>query len=113
MNLCSATHMQVRSAAELHSCVRVCMHAEMSGINAIARTLVRLLYGTALMCGSYEAAAEHYAKASELNPGALVHKAELGRTLHKVGCFAHKPAGQVVLTAQCTTRPYVSAHMQD
>jgi len=68
-----------------------CMHAppaEMAGLNAVARTLVRILYGAALMHGTYPAALEHYQAASQLAPHNLIHRVEVGRTLAKVGAAA-------------------------
>ncbi|KAJ9512715.1 hypothetical protein QJQ45_019007 [Haematococcus lacustris] len=60
-------------------------HYEMAGLNGMVRALVRLLYGTTLMQGSYAEALEHYKTASTLAPRTLVHRVEYGRTLHKVG----------------------------
>ncbi|GFH32576.1 uncharacterized protein HaLaN_31817 [Haematococcus lacustris] len=51
----------------------------------MVRALVRLLYGTTLMQGSYAEALEHYKTASTLAPRTLVHRVEYGRTLHKMG----------------------------
>ena len=56
----------------------------MAGLNAMARTLVRLLFGAALMQGTYPAALEHFRAASSLAPRCLIHKVEHGRTLAKV-----------------------------
>jgi succinate dehydrogenase hydrophobic anchor subunit len=59
-------------------------HAEMAGLNAVARTVVRLLFGASLMAGSYHAALGHYRTATDLAPRTLAHRVELGRTLAKV-----------------------------
>jgi hypothetical protein len=60
----------------------------MAGLNAVARTLVRFLFGTSLMVGSYEAALSHYRTACSLAPRTLVHRVELGRTLARVSAAA-------------------------
>uniref|UniRef100_A0A7S3VT07 Regulator of microtubule dynamics protein 1 n=1 Tax=Dunaliella tertiolecta TaxID=3047 RepID=A0A7S3VT07_DUNTE len=60
-------------------------HYEMAGLNAVARTLVRLLYGAALMQGTYPAALQHFQSAVSLSPRCLIHRVEHGRTLAKLG----------------------------
>jgi len=60
-------------------------HYEMASINAVVRTVVRLMYGASLMSGSYAQALEHYRTAAQLGPRVLVHRVELGRTLYKLG----------------------------
>ncbi|KAF5827480.1 hypothetical protein DUNSADRAFT_570 [Dunaliella salina] len=60
-------------------------HYEMAGLNAVARTLVRLLFGAALMQGTYPAALEHFRTAVSLSPRCIIHRVEHGRTLAKLG----------------------------
>mmetsp|Transcript_32574 Transcript_32574/g.71909 ORF Transcript_32574/g.71909 Transcript_32574/m.71909 type:complete len:443 (+) Transcript_32574:245-1573(+) len=60
-------------------------HYEMAGINPVVRTLVRWLYGTALMQGRYQDALEHFRTAAQLCPERVIHRVELGRTMWKLG----------------------------
>jgi hypothetical protein len=60
-------------------------HYEMAQLNAVVRTLIRICYGTALMEGSFSEALTCYRTAAELNPGRVIHRVEIGRTLIKVG----------------------------
>jgi len=49
-------------------------HWEMAQLNVVARTLIRLAFGTALPSGTHQDALESYARATELNPGRLIHR---------------------------------------
>lgn len=60
-------------------------HYEMAQINAIARTLIRLFFGTSLMQGSFSDALYHYRQAAEICPIRVIHRVEIGRTLLKLG----------------------------
>jgi tetratricopeptide (TPR) repeat protein len=60
-------------------------HYEMAQLNAVVRTLIRICYGTALMEGSFSEALTCYRTAAELNPGRVIHRVEIGRTLIKLG----------------------------
>jgi len=62
-------------------------HYEMAGINCVVRTLIRMMYGTALLDGSYKAAAESYQRATDLAPARLIHHVELGRCMVKLGDY--------------------------
>jgi hypothetical protein len=42
----------------------------MASVNALMRTLIQMLYGTALMAGSFSEAARCYQTAVEIQPGA-------------------------------------------
>ena len=50
-------------------------------LNFMVRTLIRVMYGTALEPGSHAEAAAAYQRAVDLAPGRLVHRVELGRVL--------------------------------
>jgi len=56
----------------------------MAGLNAVARTLVRILYGAALMQGTYPDALGHFQSACGIAPQCIIHRVEHGRTLAKV-----------------------------
>ncbi|GAX80394.1 hypothetical protein CEUSTIGMA_g7833.t1 [Chlamydomonas eustigma] len=60
-------------------------HFEMAQLNAVVRTLIRICFGTTLMEGSFSEALSCYRKAAELNPGRVIHRVEIGRTLIKLG----------------------------
>ncbi|CAK0770004.1 hypothetical protein CVIRNUC_003724 [Coccomyxa viridis] len=60
-------------------------HWEMAQLSGIARALVRIIFGTELPTGTHAEALQHYRRASELNPGRMIHKVELGRALAKLG----------------------------
>ena len=45
---------------------------EMAGLNFVARTLVRVLFGATLMAGSYQEAAKCFSQAAQAAPGMLV-----------------------------------------
>ncbi|KAL3158803.1 hypothetical protein ABBQ32_011530 [Trebouxia sp. C0010 RCD-2024] len=60
-------------------------HFEMANLNVVVRTLVRVMYGTALASGSHHDALESYERAVALAPSRLIHRVELGRTLHRLG----------------------------
>lgn len=60
-------------------------HYEMASVNVVVRTLVRLLYGTELMAGSYREALLFYQAAATSAPERLVHRVELARTSRKLG----------------------------
>ncbi|PNW88317.1 hypothetical protein CHLRE_01g024050v5 [Chlamydomonas reinhardtii] len=58
---------------------------EMASVNAVVRTIIHMLYGQALMAGSYKEAANCYQRAVALRPDYLIHRVELGRTYVKLG----------------------------
>lgn len=60
-------------------------HYEMSKLNVVVRTIVRVMYGTELQPGTKEDALKSYNKAIELAPERLVHKVEAGRVLLELG----------------------------
>lgn len=60
-------------------------HYEMANLNFVVRHLIRVLYGAALMPGTFEDALQSYRRAVSLNPVRLVHHVELGRTLYRLG----------------------------
>lgn len=60
-------------------------HYEMSKLNVVVRTIVRVMYGTQLSSGSKEEALKSYKKAIELAPGRLIHFVEAGRVLAELG----------------------------
>ena len=60
-------------------------HYEMAKINVVVRTVVRLMYGTALQPGTKEEALQLYKKAVELAPDRLVHHTEAGRVALELG----------------------------
>lgn len=60
-------------------------HSEMANLNVVVRTLVRVMYGTALAPGSHHDALESYQTAVSLAPARLIHRVELGRTLDRLG----------------------------
>lgn len=60
-------------------------HYEMSKLNVVVRTIVRVMYGTQLSSGSKEEALKSYKKAIELAPGRLIHFVEAGRVLVELG----------------------------
>ena len=49
-------------------------HWEMAQLSGIARALVRIIFGTELPTGTHAEALQHYRRASELNPGRMIHK---------------------------------------
>lgn len=49
-------------------------HYEMAQINVVLRTLVRIMYGTALAPGTRQDALASYRRAAQLAPGRLIHK---------------------------------------
>lgn len=60
-------------------------HYEMSKLNVVVRTIVRVMYGTSLAPGTKEEALESYKKAVELAPKRLIHHVETGRVLLELG----------------------------
>ena len=60
-------------------------HYEMSKLNVVVRTIVRVMYGTSLAPGTKEEALESYKKAVELAPNRLIHHVETGRVLLELG----------------------------
>ncbi|KAI8113632.1 hypothetical protein M9435_003628 [Picochlorum sp. BPE23] len=60
-------------------------HYEMSKLNVVVRTIVRVMYGTSLAPGTKEEALESYKKAVELAPKRLIHQVETGRVLLELG----------------------------
>jgi tetratricopeptide (TPR) repeat protein len=60
-------------------------HHEMAKINGLVRTLIRIMYGTALQTGTREDAMLMYRKAIELAPQRLVHHTELARVALELG----------------------------
>lgn len=71
-------------------------HYEMSKLNVVVRTIVRVMYGTQLSSGSKEEALQSYKKAIELAPGRLIHFVEAGRVLAELG---HKDEARKYLEA--------------
>lgn len=60
-------------------------HYEMASVNAVVRTIIHMLYGTALMAGNYREAAASFERASALRPDMLIHRVELARSCLKLG----------------------------
>mmetsp|Transcript_16822 Transcript_16822/g.55022 ORF Transcript_16822/g.55022 Transcript_16822/m.55022 type:complete len:298 (-) Transcript_16822:66-959(-) len=60
-------------------------HHELASVNGILRRLINVVYRESLKPGSYEEALWAYQRAVELRPERLVHHAELGRTLYRMG----------------------------
>lgn len=73
----------------------------MAQLNAIARTLIRLIFGTALMQGSYSEALTHFQTAAELCPARVIHRVEVGRTLVKVRSWAAQVRQGSRVTCAC------------
>lgn len=46
----------------------------MAQLNVVVRTLIRIAFGTALPSGTHQDALESYKRATELNPGRLIHR---------------------------------------
>lgn len=89
-----ATNARHLSMQYIHTRTHKPVHAEMASLNAVARTLVRILFGAALMQGSYPDASHHFESACTLSPKCLVHRVELGRTLAKA-------SGSVLFVCVC------------
>lgn len=62
-------------------------HYEMAGLNVVVRTIVRWVYNTNLMVGSYQGALQYFQAAANAAPQRLVHRVELARTQSKLGLF--------------------------
>lgn len=60
-------------------------HYEMSKLNVVVRTVVRIMYGTSLQPGTREDALEAYRQAATLAPHRLVHHVEAGRVAMELG----------------------------
>ncbi|KAI3436700.1 hypothetical protein D9Q98_006115 [Chlorella vulgaris] len=60
-------------------------HYEMAQINVVLRTLVRIMYGTALSPGTRQDALVSYRRAAELAPSRLIHRVEAGRLHLELG----------------------------
>ena len=60
-------------------------HYEMSKLNVVVRTIVRVMYGTSLAPGNKEDALKSYQKAIDLAPDRLIHYVETGRVLLELG----------------------------
>ncbi|KAG2489299.1 hypothetical protein HYH03_012131 [Edaphochlamys debaryana] len=58
---------------------------EMASVNAVVRTIIQMIYGTALMAGSYKEAALCFENATRLRPDMVIHRVELGRTYVRLG----------------------------
>ncbi|GAB4820700.1 hypothetical protein N2152v2_007746 [Parachlorella kessleri] len=58
---------------------------EMAQINPFLRTLVRVMYGTALSPGTHTDALASYQRAQELAPQRLIHRVEAGKVLAALG----------------------------
>lgn len=56
-------------------------HAEMAKLNVVVRTIVKVMYGTALESGSKQDALHAFERAIELAPERLIHYVEAGRVL--------------------------------
>eukprot|EP00192_Tetraselmis_astigmatica_P011929 CAMPEP_0117684802 /NCGR_PEP_ID=MMETSP0804-20121206/21336_1 /TAXON_ID=1074897 /ORGANISM="Tetraselmis astigmatica, Strain CCMP880" /LENGTH=401 /DNA_ID=CAMNT_0005495903 /DNA_START=610 /DNA_END=1815 /DNA_ORIENTATION=+ len=84
-------------------------HYEMAGINCVMRTLVRVMYGTALNSGSHKEAANYYVRAVELCPERLIHHVELGRCMMSMGMLREAQAKfEVGLSLKCED---INAHL--
>jgi tetratricopeptide (TPR) repeat protein len=75
-------------------------HHEMSKINGLVRTLIRIMYGTALQTGTREDAMEMYRKAIELAPNRLVHHTELARVALELG-HTEEARASLITALQC------------
>lgn len=60
-------------------------HFEMAGLNVLARTFVRIVYGALLHPGSYHGALREFEEASRLAPYRVIHHIQLGKTHWKLG----------------------------
>ncbi|KAL4442989.1 hypothetical protein ABPG77_008480 [Micractinium sp. CCAP 211/92] len=60
-------------------------HYEMAQINVVLRTLVRIMYGTALAPGTRQDALASFKRAAELAPERLIHRVEAGRVHLELG----------------------------
>lgn len=63
-------------------------HYEMAQINVVLRTLVRIMYGTALAPGTRQDALASFKRAAELAPERLIHRVEAGRVHLELGQVA-------------------------
>lgn len=57
---------------------------ELAGLNALLRTVSRLIYGE-IPAASYDLAVDHFLKAIDLAPSRVAHHVELGRTYAAMG----------------------------
>ena len=57
----------------------------MAQINPLLRTLVRIMYGTALSPGTHADALASYQRATALAPHRLIHRVEAGKALLALG----------------------------
>jgi tetratricopeptide (TPR) repeat protein len=60
-------------------------HYEMARVPGVVRVIARVAFNADLQPGTREEALEAYRRASALNPGALIHRAEAGRVLAELG----------------------------
>eukprot|EP00208_Stichococcus_sp_RCC1054_P007498 CAMPEP_0206135816 /NCGR_PEP_ID=MMETSP1473-20131121/1081_1 /ASSEMBLY_ACC=CAM_ASM_001109 /TAXON_ID=1461547 /ORGANISM="Stichococcus sp, Strain RCC1054" /LENGTH=413 /DNA_ID=CAMNT_0053527929 /DNA_START=227 /DNA_END=1469 /DNA_ORIENTATION=+ len=60
-------------------------HYEMAQLNFVVRTMIRVVFGTALAPGSHEEALDAFQRAVDLNPDRLIHRVELARSALRVG----------------------------
>lgn len=56
----------------------------MAQLGPIGRYLIKLLFGTALMMGTFPEALVHFQTAQQLCPERAIHRVEVGRSLMKV-----------------------------
>lgn len=84
-------------------------HFEMSQVNFVVRTMIRVVFGTALKPGTLQEALEAYQKAAELNPGRLIHRVELARTALRLGHTSL--AARELLVAEGLVVEDINAHL--
>lgn len=75
-------------------------HYEMAQINVVLRTLVRIMYGTALSPGTRADALASYRRAAELAPQRMIHRVEAGRVHLELGQTA-EGVEQLEAALQC------------
>eukprot|EP00891_Asterochloris_glomerata_P005256 jgi/Astpho2/5256/fgenesh1_pg.00074_%23_61_t len=60
-------------------------HYEMASLNMVVRTVIRVMYGTALAPGTFQEALASFERAAEIAPERLIHRVELGRCHDRLG----------------------------
>ncbi|KAG1657538.1 hypothetical protein FOA52_005424 [Chlamydomonas sp. UWO 241] len=81
----AATALRLDPSSDLAHHLMGRWHYEMAQLGPIVRYVVRVLFGAALMQGTFPEALTHFRTAQTLCPVRLIHTVEVGRTLHKLG----------------------------
>lgn len=84
-------------------------HFEMSQLNFVVRTMIRVVFGTALDPGTLHEALAAYQKAAELNPERVIHRVELARTALRMGQTSL--AARELLVAESLEVEDINAHL--